>query len=175
MSEEKAPSVETEVETVEKNETTSPDVGLVAESKKYRLRAQDAEGREEALKTKIADMENQVLKDKEDYKTLSEKQAAELAEVSPYKEKYEAMEQSQREELLSKIPESKREEFKNESVNTLKGIVSLLDENKPAESPSARGSVGNQPPPADWTTLSPKEAKAGWADRVANFTRKQKN
>ena len=64
MSEEKAPSVETEVETVEKNETTSPDVGLVAESKKYRLRAQDAEGREEALKTKIADMENQVLKDK---------------------------------------------------------------------------------------------------------------
>ena len=39
MSEEKTSSVETEVETVEKNETTSPDAGSVAESKKYRLRA----------------------------------------------------------------------------------------------------------------------------------------
>ena len=175
MSEEKTPSVETEVEAVEKNETASPDAGSVAESKKYRLRAQDAEGREEALKTKLANIENQVLKDKEDYKTLSEKQASELAELSPYKEKYAAEMQLQKDKLLAKIPENKRDEFKDESVKTLRGIVSMLDESKPSEAPTARGSVGNQPPPADWTTLSPKDAKAGWADRLANATRKMKN
>ena len=175
MSEEKTPSVETEVEAVEKNETASPDAGSVAESKKYRLRAQDAEKREEALKSKIADIENQVLKDKEDYKTLSEKQASELAELSPYREKYEAEMQLQKDKLLAKIPENKRDEFKDESVKTLRGIVSMLDESKPSEAPTARGSVGNQPPPADWTTLSPKDAKAGWADRLANATRKMKN
>ena len=175
MSEEKTTSVETEVEAVEKNETASPDVGLVAESKKYRLRAQDAEGREEALKTKLANIENQQLKDKEDYKTLSEKQASELSDLSPYKEKYEAEMQLQKDKLLDKIPENKRDEFKDENVKTLRGIVSMLDENKPSEAPTARGSVGSQPPPADWTTLSPKDAKAGWADRLANATRKQKN
>ena len=116
MSEEQTPSVETEVEAVEKNESASPDAGLVAESKKYRLRAQDAEKERDVLKVEIADMKNQELKDKEDYKTLSEKQSAELAEVSPYKEKYEAEMQLQKDELLVKIPENKRDEFKDESV-----------------------------------------------------------
>ena len=172
MSEEKTPSVETEVETVEKNETTSPDAVSVAESKKYRLRAQDAEKERDVLKAEIADMKNQELKDKEDYKTLSEKQSAELAEVSPYKEKYEAEMQLQKDELLVKIPENKRDEFKDESVKTLRGIVGMLDENKPLEAPPARGSVGNQPPPKHWTEYEGDEAKQAYEAHLTNIIKR---
>jgi len=172
MSEEKTPSVETEVETVEKNEATSPDVGSVAESKKYRLRAQDAEKERDELKVKISDIENQQLKDKEDYKTLSEKQASELADISPYKEKYEAEMQLQKEKLLAKIPENKRDEFKDESVKTLRGIVGMLDENKPLEAPPARGSVGNQPPPKHWTEYEGDEAKQAYEAHLNNIIKR---
>jgi len=172
MSEEKTPSVETEVETVEKNETASPDASLVAESKKYRLRAQDAEKERDGLKAKIADIENQQLKDKEDYKTLSEKQASELADISPYKEKYEAEMQLQKDDLLVKIPENKRDEFKDESVKTLRGIVSMLSEGKSSETPPARGSVGNQPPPKHWTEYEGDEAKQAYEAQLNNIIKR---
>ena len=171
MSEENTPSVETEVETVEKNEATSPDVGLVAESKKYRLRAQDAEKELDAYKAQIAQAANLALKDNEEFKVLSEKQEAELSELRPYKDKFEAIEASTREELLLKLPEDKREEFKSESINTLRSVVSMVAEKSP-ETPSARGSVGNQPPPKHWTEYSGDEAKQAYESQLNNIIKR---
>ena len=171
MSEEKTPSVETEVEAVEKNETASPDAGLVAESKKYRLRAQDAEKERDDLKAQIAEQDNLKLKANEEFKTLSEKQEAELSELRPYREKFEAIEASTREELLLKLPEDKREEFKSESINTLRSVVSMVAEKSP-EAPPARGSVGNQPPPKHWMEYDGDEAKQAYDAEYQNIIKR---
>ena len=172
MSEEKTPSVETEVETVEKNEATSPDVGLVAESKKYRLRAQDAEKERDALKAKIEEIDNLKLKENEEFKTLSEKQESVISELKGYKEKYLDIEKSTKEELLLKLPEDRRDDFKDESVKTLRGIVGMLDESKPLEAPPARGSVGNQPPPKHWTEYEGDEAKQAYEAHLNNIIKR---
>jgi len=174
MSEENNSTEETVVETAEKNDSIKPESNLIAESKKYRLRAQEAEKREQEALNKIADMENQRLKDKEDYKSLSEKQASELSELKPYREKYESEMQLQKEKLLNKIPENRRDEFKDESVKTLRGVVDIINENKSVEVPSARGSVGKQPPPEDWTNLSPQDMRKNWSSIVNNAIAKSK-
>ena len=173
MSEENTPVAETEVKATEKTESVSPEAGLIAESKKYRQRAQDAEKKLEEIEKKLQDQENQKLKDKEEYKELSEKLLKQVDDLSPYKEKFELLENSRRENLLSKLPEEKRELFKDESIKTLESIIDMVEVSKPVETPSARGSIGKQPPPTDWTTLSPKELKERWGDIVANATRKK--
>ena len=171
MSEENTPSVEAEVEAVEKNETASPDASLVAESKKYRLRAQDAEKERDDLKAQIAEKENLDLKAKEEFKTLSEKQEAELSELRPYRDKFEAIEASTREELLLKLPEDKRDEFKSESINTLRSVVGMVAEKSP-ETPPARGSVGNQPPPKHWMEYEGDEAKQAYEAHLNNIIKR---
>jgi len=168
MSEENQSVEEVVTESIEENNAKSPDDGhYIAESKKYRKRAQDAERKLEAI-------EKQKLIDKEEFKTLAEKYRAELEESAPYKEKYEAMEARHREAQLSRLPEDKREAFKNTDSETLSAIVNMFEEKKAAETPSVRGSVGKQPPPEDWTSLNPSELRKNWTSIVNNAIKKSK-
>ena len=58
----------------QESQTETPDVGaLIAESKKYRSRAQDAEARIMEMEKKFKKAEESKLKEKEDFKTLYEK------------------------------------------------------------------------------------------------------
>ena len=59
-------------------QTEKPDVGaLIAESKKYRSRAQDAEARIAKMEKSMAKAEETKLKEKEDFKALYEKLSSE--------------------------------------------------------------------------------------------------
>ena len=143
MSEENQVSNETVVEQGTENVTQdNAQNEYIAESKKYRKRAQDAENRLAELNKKLESQENAKLKQKEEYKTLAEKYEAQVNELNPFKEKYEGLVEQRRSKLLDRLPEDKRETFKNKDLDVLEFMAEQLN-SKPSE-PSARNLVGTK-------------------------------
>ena len=143
MSEENQVSNETVVEQgTENNVQENAQSELIAESKKYRKRAQDAENKVAELNKKFEAHENAKLKQKEEYKTLAEKYEAQVNELSPFKEKYEGIVEQRRSVLLERLPEDKRETFKNKDLDVLEFMVSELKTKN--QEPSARNLVGTK-------------------------------
>ena len=161
MSEEKTPVVETEVEAVEKNETASPDVGLIAESKKYRSRAQSAEAERDELQKKLDEQANATLKENEEWKTLAEQNEAKLNDALPYKDKYEALYSDNKEKLLSQFPEDQQEKFKDKDPEWLESLLEAQGKNDFTET-AERASVpknqefGGYSSYAEWAAKDPK-------------------
>jgi len=143
MSEENQVSNETVVEQGTENVTQeSAQNEYIAESKKYRKRAQDAENKLANLQKQLETQQNQKLKEKEEYKTLAEKYEAQVNELNPYKEKYEGLVEQRRNVLLERLPEDKRETFKNKDLDVLEFMVSELKTK--TQEPSARNLVGTK-------------------------------
>ena len=143
MSEEKIVSNEAEVKADTENVTQdNAQNEYIAESKKYRKRAQDAENRLAELNKKLESQENTKLKQKEEYKTLAEKYEAQVNELNPFKEKYETLVDQRRSKLLERLPEDKRETFKNKDLDVLEFMVSELKIK--TQEPSARNLVGTK-------------------------------
>ena len=67
--------------------------------------------------------------------------------------------------------EAEAEQLENESLATLRllknKIASIAPETSP--SPTARGSVGNQPPPEDWTKMDEGARRKNWGDILKSF------
>ena len=114
----------------------------IAESKKYRKRAQDAETRLANLERQLETQQNQKLKEKEEYKTLAEKYEAQVNDLNPYKDKYEGLVDQRRNGLLERLPEDKRDTFKNKDLDVLEFMVSELKTK--TQEPSARNLVGTK-------------------------------
>ena len=91
MSEENQSVEEVVTESTEESATTSPDAGLIAESKKCRTRAQTAEADLAKLQQKLDEQANATLKENEEWKTLADKREQQLNEALPYKEKFDAL------------------------------------------------------------------------------------
>ena len=112
--------------------TSSPDDGnLIAESKKYRKRAQDAEARLADLEKKIAKAEESKLKEKEDFKALYEKVSSEKEALSSVADKWNKYEEKRRTSLLEKHPEEDREELKSLDIDTLEFVTNKINSAKP--------------------------------------------
>ena len=101
--------------------------------------------------------------------TKLEKLEGEYTRLSKY-------EDDEKTSLITSIAsdESEAEELSQESLSTLRLLKNKIAAKTP-EPPTARGSVGKQPPPSDWTALSPKEGKERWGDILAAAQRKMKN
>ena len=140
MSEEQTPVAETVVETAEKVESVSPDAGLVAESKKYRQRAQQAETQLVEFQKKLEQQENAKLKEKEEWKTLAEQNETKLNEALPYKDKYEALYSANKQKILSRFPEEQQEKFKDKDPEWLESLLEAQGKNDFTET-SERASV----------------------------------
>jgi len=138
----------------------------IAESKKYRKRAQDAETQLAKLNKKLESQENNKLKEKEEFKTLAEKLEAENTSLNSYKEKYNGLVEKRKTVLLEKLPEDKREQFKNKDLDVLEFMVSELSSKTPNE-PTARGTVKSPDKKiGDWTKMSSDEKRDNWGDIV---------
>ena len=143
MSEETKVSNETVVEKGTESVTQeSAQNEYIAESKKYRKRAQDAENRLANLEKQLETQANTKLKEKEEYKTLAEKYEAQVNDLNPYKDKYEGLVEQRRNVLLERLPEDKRETFKNKDLDVLEFMVSELKTK--TQEPSARNLVGTK-------------------------------
>lgn len=147
----------------------------IAESKKYRKRAQDAETQLNNLQKQLETQENNKLKEKEEFKTLAEKLEAENTSLNSYKEKYDGLVGQRKTALLEKLPEDKREQFKNKDLDVLEFMVSELSSKTPNE-PNARGTVKSlNKPIGDWTTMSADEKRNNWGDIIKEAIGKGKS
>ena len=111
---------------------SSPDDGaLVAESKKYRKRAQDAEARIAKMEKTMAKAEEIKLKEKEDFKSLYEKVSSENESLSSVAEKWTKYEETRRASLLESHPEEDRESLSKLDLETLEYVTNKINNINP--------------------------------------------
>ena len=152
--------------TVETNDNSTDVSSLVAESKKYRKRSQDAESRLEQLEKKLASAEEAKLKEKEDFKALYEKVSSENESLSNTAQKWNKYEENRRNTLLEAAPEEERERLAGLDLDTLEYVTGKLTSSKPNAPEVAGNPRGYKELPKDWTKLSSEELRENWSDIV---------
>ena len=172
MSEEKVQeSVQENLDIKVESKPEAADSGLLQEvmAKKATIKEQAAEIAE--LRAAEEDRRQKQLSDEgkkdellAEYKTGKEKDRAELDRLRKYEDDEKAS-------LITSIAsdEAEAEELEKESLSTLR----LLDKKiaaKTPEVPTARGSVGYQPP-ADITKMSAEDRKKNWGDIIKQYTK----
>ena len=155
----------------QESSTTSPDVGaLIAESKKYRTRAQDAEARIAKMEKTLAKAEETKLKEKEDFKALYEKVSSENESLSSVAEKWTKYEETRRASLLEKHPEEDRESLSGLDLETLEFVTNKITDvrpNAPELAGQARGESLNKP----LSEMTEQERRQNWASIVKQYNK----
>ena len=147
---------------------SSPDVGvLIAESKKYRSRAQDAEARLAKMETSLKKAEEAKLKEKEDFKTLYEKVSSENETLSSTAAKWTQYEEARRTSLLERHPEEEREQLEKLDLETLEFVTSKITNTKP-NAPEVIGRAKNVVPNKKWSNMTDDERRAYYDERAGN-------
>ena len=153
-------------------ETTdnSTDVSsLVAESKKYRKRSQDAESRLAELEKKLASAEEDKLKEKEDFKTLYEKVSSDNESLSATAQKWNKYEENRRNTLLESAPEEERERLAGLDLDTLEYVTNKINSSK-ANAPEVAGNPrsDHKQITEDWTKMDERERRDNWDNIIAS-------
>jgi isochorismate hydrolase len=122
MSEEQTQVTEQEVVTNQES-TSAPDLGeLIAESKKYRSRAQKAEAKLVGMEQSIETDRQKRLEEQDQWKVIAEEQKMKIEKLTPIVERYEADDKGFREELLSGFSEEDQETFKGLPTKELRAV-----------------------------------------------------
>ncbi len=169
MSEETKVATETVSEETTKETTQdSSNEGLIAESKKYRKRAQEAESRLSALEKEMESAKNAELKKKEEWKTLYEEATTELESLSANAEKWKSYEESRKSSLLEKHPEDEREKLSKLNLDTLEYLTDKLNNiklNAPEVSGNPRQAIKKEK-----IDYSDKQSmRDNWEDILKNY------
>ena len=177
MSEEKTQAVEETVSEAPAKETAqdSSNEQYIAESKKYRKRAQDAENRLAEYQKKYQQAEEDKLKEKEEFKTLYEQASSKLEGLSANAEKWNKYEESKRSSLLEAHPEEERDSLSKLDLETLEYVTNKINTTK-ANAPEVAGNPRKdyKTPPKDWTKLSNEERRNNWDSIVQDAIAKSK-
>ena len=175
MSQENSQEVSETASAPPTTETTdnSTDVSsLVAESKKYRKRSQDAESRLEQLEKKLASAEEAKLKEKEDFKALYEKVSSENETLSATAQKWNKYEENRRNTLLESAPEEERERLAGLDLDTLEYITGKIN-NVKANAPEVAGNARQEfKPNKNWAEMDADERRDNWSAIVKGFNNK---
>ena len=175
MSEENKVATETASEETTKETTndSTDNGGLIAESKKYRKRSQEAEAQLAELKSQLAKAEEDKLKEKEDFKTLYEKVASENESLAANSEKWSKYEEAKRASLIEQHPEDDREALMGLPLDTLEYVTSKINSSK-ANAPEVVGNPrsNNKQVNKDWTKMDDRDRRANWDDIVASAKNK---
>lgn len=170
MSEEQSVATETvSEETTQEASTSLTDEGaLIAESKKYRKRSQDAEARLAKLESQLAKAEEAKLKEQGKFQTLYEEAEAKMETLESNADKWSKYETAKREALLESVPEDERESLSKLDFETLEYVTNKINSIK-ANVPEVVGSP-RQPekPLGDWTQMSKQDKKDNWNTIIAN-------
>ena len=154
--------------------TSSPDVGaLIAESKKYRSSAQDAEARIAKMEKTLKKAEETKLKEKEDIKALYEKVSSDNESLADNAKKWAAYEEKRRSSLLESHPEEERESLSKLDLSTLEFVTKKINNIKP--NPPEVAGVGRQKvpdKPVDWGNKD--SLKENWGDILNQYKIKGK-
>ena len=175
MSEDKTQAATETVSESSATETTqdSSNEQYIAESKKYRKRAQDAETRLAKLEKTLAKAEEVKLKEKEDFKALYEQVSSKVEGLTANADKWGKYEEAKRTSLLENHPEDERESLSKLDLETLEYVTNKINNVKP-NAPEVAGNPRqdykdyNQ----DWTKMDAKERRDKWNDIIASAVKK---
>ena len=139
------------------NESTD-NSGLIAESKKYRKRAQDAEAR-------LAELEAKMDKE-EELKMIAEGKKDELIEKYQNDNKtllskanrWDSYEESRRQSLLEQHPEDDRATLVDLPLNTLEYVTNKINNSK-SNAPEVAGNPRKTVPTKDFADMTQKEKR----------------
>ena len=129
----------------------------IAESKKYRKRAQDAETKLAEFERHIAKQEEEKLKQKEDFKTLYEKVSSENEALSSKANKWKTYEENKRTSLLDSHPDEDRERLSKLDIETLEYITNKIKPTNPEA--IGRPKVATPPTSKPWAEMSDVERR----------------
>ena len=174
MSEETTPVATETVSEGSTNEasTDSTDVGaLIAESKKYRKRSQDAEARLAKLESQLAKTEEAKLKEQGKFQTLYEEAEAKMVTLESNADKWSKYETDRREKLLNSVPEDERESLADLPFETLEYVTNKINNMKP-NAPEVVGSPREAPKPlGNWAEMDSEERRQNWGEIVKGFNK----
>ena len=173
MSEEKVQeSVQENLDIKVESKPESADSGLLQEvmAKKATIKERDAriaelEAAEEDRRQKQLSDEGKKDELLAEYKAGKEKDRAELDRLRKY-------EDDEKTSLIASIAsdEAEAEELEKEKLSTLRLLKSKIASATPeTPTPTARGSVGNQPPPEDWTNMDERTRRKNWGNILKSF------
>ena len=166
-------SVQENLELGVENKPESADNGLLQEvmSKKATIKE---------LQAKLADYES--ANEKARQKQLSEdgKKDELIAELNSKVEhlsgeynRLSKYEDDEKTNLIASIAsdETEAEALSKEGLSTLRLLKSKIASATPEtpKAPTARGSVGSQPPPKDWTNMDNKDRRKNWGDILKSY------
>ena len=140
---------------------------LVAESKKYRKRSQDAETRLAQLEKKLASAEEAKLKEKEDFKSLYEKVSSENEALDATAQKWNKYEENRRNTLLESAPEEERERLASLDLDTLEYVTGKIN-NVKANAPEVVGNPRGKTPSKPFSEMNETERRA-WHKDVLQY------
>jgi len=144
-----------EVSTQENNDDVG---GLIAESKKYRTRAQAAEAELNQLKENLKLQEQKRLEEKEEFKSLYENVKAENEQLKPVVEQFKIQEQQRREHLLSQLSDEEQEIYQDLPTLKLEKHIERLGKQKVQVSDAKEvTSSGKFASNTKWADLSDKD------------------
>ena len=157
-------------QTAEQNQQQLEVGNLIAESKKYRGRAQAAESELAKLRKEIEDTRISQLEEQEQWKSLAEERATKLAELEPIVEMAQQQEASLRTELLSELPEDEHETFVKLPIEALRAVVKKFRTQRVAVSNAPSASVNNDK--IDLKKIKDSDRRMNWGNILESYKRK---
>ena len=164
---------QTTTETVSESpvaETTqdSSNEQYIAESKKYRKRAQDAEAKLAKYEKAKAKAEEERLKEKEEFKTLYEKASSEIDGLTANAEKWSKYEEAKRVSLLENHPEDERESLSKLDLETLEYVTTKINDRKP-NAPETLGHARKSIPKKPYSEMTAQEKRENWSSIMKQY------
>ena len=165
-------STEVAPESQEATVSESPDVNqLIAESKKYRSRAQKSEAELDKLQKQISSTREKQMEEQQQWQELAEERLARITELEPIVEKAQKEEVQLREQILTDFSEEDRETFGDLPLSKLRALHSKLTQNNPRLAIANNPAVPANGVPEDWTKMDRKDRVKHWDKIVASYRR----
>ena len=169
MSEETKVTTETaSEETTTETTQDSSNERLIAESKKYRKRAQEAEAEASALRKKIDLAKQSELKEKEEWKTLYEEQAQKVESLTSDAEQWKSYKESRKSTLLESFPEDRRAEMAKVPLKQLELVIEEIKKAKP-NAPEVAGNPRKKEPTKKLSQLTQEEKRENWQQILNSY------
>ena len=160
MSEETQVATETvSEETTQETTNDSTAKGkLLAESKKYRKRSQEAEAQLAELKSQLAKQEEAKMIEEGKKDELIAKYQSENESLVANSEKWSKYEEAKRASLIEQHPEEDRESLANLPLDTLEYVTNKINNSK-SNAPEVAGNPRKVVPPKDYANMIQKEKR----------------
>lgn len=168
---EKPVSVEVEPQNQDEQANAQDVSKLVADSRKYRQRAQKSEAELAKLQKQIESDRQKQLEEQNEWQQLAEERAARLAELEPIVEQAQQDEARMREEILADLSEEDREVFGDLPLSKLRALQTKLNQDSPRLAVANNPAVSANEVPQDWTSMNRNQRAKNWDKIIASYRR----